>query len=854
MSNTSFRDFFKKRIDAGLPLILDGGMGTMIQAALADLATQGSALPAYSTPDELNVKQPDIIKAIHRAYLEAGSDILTTNTFGATPIKMKRSGVKAVDAVKAGVQIAREACSELAPGLESPRFVAFDIGPTGKLLEPLGDLSFDEAYDNFAEVARAAESAGADLVIIETMSDLYELKAAALAVKGNTSLPFFASATFQQNLRTLTGADAETAATYLEALRPLALGWNCGGSLEDAKKLVAEFCRCSRFPVLAQPNAGLPHIIEGKTVYKVEAAEFAAAQVEHYRLGALVLGGCCGTTPAHIQAMKEALEKEAAAHRPSAPLPAPATRICSGALSVEIGGANGPVIIGERINPTGKKRFKEALLAGDASDYIMDEAEAQIDAGAQILDLNVGVPGLDEAAVMEESVLMLQETIKTPLQIDSSDAKVLEAAMRRYNGKPLVNSVNGKRAVMDVVFPLVAKYGGAVVALCLDDGGIPPTAEGRLAIADTLIKEAARYDIPPNDIVIDTLTLSASAPPEGGTALETVRAIALIKAKYGAQGIKTGLGVSNVSFGLPKREAINSAFFAMALSAGLDACIINPLSREMMQVWRSYRALAGLDAHCSAYIEAASTEVKAAAPQAASVSGLETKAPALAAPQESSLQDIIIKGYKERAAEAARELLQATAPLDIINNHIVPALNVVGSEYESGRFFLPQLLMSANAVQAAFEEIKAAMAASGKPHESRGTVALATVHGDIHDIGKNIVKALLENYGFEVLDLGKNVAPETIVETVLSKDVKLLGLSALMTTTVANMEKTIALLRDAQLERGHIEQGKFCIVMAGGAVLTEDYAKRIGADYYVKDALASVAVAQRVFSSGGAAA
>jgi 5-methyltetrahydrofolate--homocysteine methyltransferase len=851
----NFREYLAGCVRDKRPVIIDGGMGTMIQAA---------GITDYGAPEELNLSRPELIRSIHGAYLEAGADIITANTFGCGPIKLQGASITTAEAAHAGIRLVKEA---LQPAGGAEHYAAFDMGPTGALLEPLGDLSFEAAYNSFAVAARAAEEAGADLVIIETMSDLYEAKAAILAVKENTGLPILVSASFQPNLRTLTGADAETAAVYLEALSPDAIGWNCGGGLDDAARLTRDFCRVSRLPVLVQPNAGLPVVEAGRAVYKLSPGDFARAQAAHYREGAILLGGCCGTTPAHIAALVRSLRTldgsgrsldgsggsldgsgrslngsgrslDGSGRSRAAPGPAeePATRVCSGRAMVEIGGKAGPVIIGERINPTGKKRYKEALLAGDTA-FILDEAEAQIRAGAHILDLNLGLPGIDEAAMVEQALGLLQKTFAAPLEIDSSEPAVLERALRKYNGKALVNSVNGKQAVMDAVFPLIAQYGGVVVALTLDDTGIPPTAEGRLAIADRILAEAARYGIPHEDILIDTLTLTVSSQQE--EALENLRAIGLVKARYGHLGVKTLLGVSNISFGLPRRDIVNSRFFAMALYAGLDACIINPLSEDMMQTWRAYRTLAGFDGNCLDYIGRYAGTIAASA-AAAPLTGSAVCAEPRA--QTTTLHEIIIKGYKDRSAEAARELLKTTAPLDIINGHIVPALDIVGAEYEAGRSFLPQLLLSAATVQAAFEVIKAAMAAAGTVQEIRGPVVLATVHGDIHDIGKNIVKALLENYGFGVIDLGKNVPPETVVETVLSKDIKLLGLSALMTTTVASMEKTIAALRKALAE-----QGKSCIVMVGGAVLTADYARQIGADYYAKDALASVAVAQKVF-------
>ncbi|MCR5724046.1 MAG: homocysteine S-methyltransferase family protein [Treponema sp.] len=912
-------------------------MGTMIQAS-------GIKPNEYGIPEDLSLSHPEIIKSIHRQYLDAGANVLTANTFGANPIKiagegcsMEEAKTRCAEYITAAVRLMQEAVRECeaagsahatdsdrmagsdhatdsarmagsdhATGCDhadTPHYIAWDTGQIGRLLEPMGDLSFDEAYESYKFAAMTAEAAGAEVAIIETMSDLYEMKAAILAVRENTNMAVVATATFQNNLRTLTGADVLTVVTYLEALRPDVLGFNCGGSLEEDEELARQFCAYSHTPVLAQPNAGLPVVQKGRTVFLVQPDTFAKSQLVNRKTGCALLGGCCGTTPAHIHALRTLCENvpagdtapagsmpaeataspaeaapAATAHTENAsvaPMPAEAAQnghslqaknamfVCSYNRTVQIGGSAGPQIIGERINPTGKKKCKEALLAGNMQ-FVLDEAESQINAGAQLLDVNVGLPGIDEAETMLRAVKTIQGAFSTPLQIDSSESAVLEKALRYYNGKALVNSVNGRRDVMDAVLPIVAHYGGSLVALCIDEAGIAPTAEGRAAVARKIITEAAKYGILPRDILIDTLTLTVSSQQK--EALETLRAIEILKREYGEQGLRFVLGVSNISFGLPRRDIINSRFFAMALYSGLDACIINPLLEPMMETYYGYRALAGFDENCLSYIErytgnespyalaakvasgAVLTEGSAAssAPaQAKVVESAPSAVPADATPQERALIDIICKGFKDKSSEAARSLLAAgKQPVEIIDRCIVPALDLVGKDFEKGTKFLPQLLLSADTVSNAFAVIKQHLEESGTGQESRGTIVIATVFGDIHDIGKNIVKAMLENYGYTVLDLGKNVPAEKIISAVLENDIKLVGLSALMTTTVGNMEDIIVKLRAALAEKG-----KTCKIMAGGAVLTADYATKIGADYYAKDAMASVAVAKEVFGS-----
>ena len=626
--------------------------------------------------------------------------------------------------------------------------------------------------------------------------------------------------------------------------------------MNEDDKIVAEFMRYAHLPVCVEPNAGLPTVINGKAVFLVGAEEFASHHKKYRGLGVSVFGGCCGTTPEHIAEMVKVIESMPPQKRKPCEFEN-ATFICSYNSSVQIGGNAGPQIIGERINPTGKKKVKEALLAHNMN-FVLGEAESQINAGAQILDVNVGLPGIDEAQTMVDAVKTIQGAFNTPLQIDSSEAPVLEKALRYYNGKALINSTNGRQDVMDKVLPLVKKYGGAVVALCIDEAGIAPTAEGRVAVAEKIIAEAAKYGIPVRDIVIDTLTLTVSSQQK--EALETVRAIQILKEKYGSQGLQFVLGVSNISFGIPRRDIINSRFFAMALYAGLSACIINPLMQPMMETYYGYRALAGFDENCLDYIEkyndtpapvygltaeqaasargASSTVTKAKSPETAAV-----KLPENLTEAESSLINIICKGFKDSSPDATKRLLEeGKEPVEIIDRCIVPALDIVGKDFEVGKKFLPQLLLSADTVSNSFAVIKAHLEASGVAQESKGSIVICTVFGDIHDIGKNIVKAMLENYGYTVIDLGKNVPAEKVVETVLEKDIQLVGLSALMTTTVANMEDTIKLLRE---KLGAV--GKTCKIMVGGAVLTADYASQIGADYYAKDAMVSVSIAKEVF-------
>lgn len=792
-------------------LICDGGMGSLLQER---------GLPPGEMPGVWNLTHPEVLVDIHREYLKAGARIITTNTFGVDSLKYPgKYGVTTDEVVTAAIRNARTAIAET--GIDA--CVALDISSTGKLLKPLGDLDFSEAIQIFGEVVRIGTREGADLILIETMSDSYETKAAVLAARENSSLPVFVTVTFDEKGKMLTGGSVASIVALLEGLGVDALGINCGLGPIQMKEILAEMAPLTSVPIIVNPNAGLPRSEGGKTVYDIDADEFARAMEEMVRLGARVVGGCCGTTPEHIR-------KTAARCEGLTPIPLTKkerTVISSFAQEVEIG--KNPVLVGERINPTGKSRFKQALKEHDL-EYILREGVNQQDHGAHVLDVNVGLPEIDEPAMMEEVVKELQSIIDLPLQIDTSDIKAMERALRVYNGKPLVNSVNGKQEVMHQVFPLVAKYGGVVVALALDEDGIPETAGGRIEIAKKIIATAAEYGIDKKDILIDALCLTVSSDSKGAlTTLETLRRV------RDELGGKTILGVSNISFGLPQREIINAAFFTMALQSGLSAAIINPNSEAMMRAYYSFRALADLDPQCSDYISVYSGQVMSLGASMSKLTDGKGGSPDGAAGM--SLGESIVRGLKEQSAEAARQLLGTRDALLVIDEEIIPALDHVGKGFEAGTVFLPQLLMSAEAAKAAFEVIKAKMSASGQKQERKGSVILATVKGDIHDIGKNIVKVLLENYSYDVIDLGKDVPPEKVVETAVREHVALVGLSALMTTTVPSMEETIRQLR---------EQAPWVKVMVGGAVLTEEYAATIGADRYCRDAMASVNYAESV--------
>lgn len=787
-------------------LFFDGGTGTLLQQR---------GLRAGELPEEWNLTHTEEMVDIHRQYFEAGSDIVLANTFGANRIKYRDSEYDLEDLITAAIVSVKEGANF---GVHDNRevYAALDVGPTGKLLKPMGDLGFEEAYETFREVVMLGEEAGADLIHIETMSDTYEVKAAVLAAKEHTSLPVFVTLIFDEKGKLLTGGDVPSVVAMLEGLRVDALGINCGMGPRQMLPILDEIMKYATVPVIVKPNAGLPKQKNGEVCYDVKPDEFAGLMEEIVRRGADVIGGCCGTTPEHIRAMIDRV-RDSRVYEERTWVPRKRQTIVSSYGQAVILGDK-PVIIGERINPTGKKKFKEALKAHEI-DYILREAIHQEESGAHILDVNVGLPDIDETAMMKEVVAELQSVTSLPLQIDTVNPEAMEAAMRLYNGKPMVNSVNGKQESMDTVFPLVKKYGGVVVGLTLDEDGIPDTAEGRVEIAGKIIKEAGKYGIPKEDIVIDVLALTISSEPEG--AKTTLEALKLVKETY---GVCTVLGVSNISFGLPCRAAVNANFYTMAMQQGLSAGIINPMSEDMMRSYDSYCTLMNYDENCGTYIRKYGNQI--AVPSAAAVT-------------EITLRSAIEKGLKEEAHHAVRELIRTEKPLDIINEQMIPALDQVGKGFEKGTIFLPQLLMSADAAKIAFAVLKEELAKSGSADQKKEKIILATVKGDIHDIGKNIVKVLLENYGYEVLDLGKDVAPEVIAETAVKEDVRLVGLSALMTTTVSGMEEAIRLLR---------QQKPDCKIMVGGAVLNQEYADQIGADYYGKDAMHGVYYAQKVFA------
>ncbi|WP_370766996.1 homocysteine S-methyltransferase family protein [[Ruminococcus] lactaris] len=785
-------------------LYFDGGMGTLLQER---------GLQPGELPETWNLLHAEEIREIHRKYIEAGSDIVLTNTFGANALKFHDDAYSLEEIVNAAVGHVKAAAEQAGNGRRI--YTALDIGPTGKLLKPMGDLDFETAYEAYKEVMIYGEKAGADLIHIETMSDTYELKAAVLAAKENTSLPVFATTIFDERGKLLTGADVPSVVALLEGLRVDAFGINCGMGPEQMIPILEQITKYSSLPVIVKPNAGLPKQKNGQTYYDVSPEEFAEVMKKIVEMGAVVIGGCCGTTPDHIKAMADACRMI-----PIKPVEKKNfTMVSSYGQSVFLG--TGSKIIGERINPTGKKRFKQALKEHDL-DYILREGITQQDNGAHILDVNVGLPDIDEPALMKEVVQELQSVTSLPLQIDTVDVEAMEGALRIYNGKAMVNSVSGKQESMDKVFPLIQKYGGVVIGLALDENGIPADAEGRVQVAKKIIAEAAKYGIEKKDIVIDALAMTISSEPEGAKiTLETLRRL------RDEVGVCTVLGVSNISFGLPSRPIVNSIFYTMAMQNGLSVGIINPGSEDMMKAWYAFHALMALDSNCEKYIARYAQQPGTTPVQAAG--GKHTM----------TLQSAIERGLKEEASSITAELAEQKDALDIINEELIPALNNVGEGFEKGTVFLPQLLMSAESAKSAFAVLKERMDQSGEVQEKKGKVILATVKGDIHDIGKNIVKVLLENYSFDVIDLGKDVPPEKVVETVLEQDVHLVGLSALMTTTVVSMEETIRQLR---------EKAPDCLVMVGGAVLNQEYADMIGADFFGKDAMQSVHYAQKVFS------
>lgn len=786
-------------------IFFDGGLGSLLQER---------GLKPGELPETWNLTRPEVLYDIHRAYLDAGADIILANTFGANGFKYDNLE----EIVTAAVVNAKKAVAD--SGRKA--YVALDMGPTGKLLKPMGTLDFEECVSIYADVVRYGAKAGADLILIETMSDTYELKAAVLAAKENSNLPVVATVVFDEHHKMLTGATPEVVVALLEGLRVDAIGMNCGLGPKQMKPIFETMARYASIPLVITPNAGLPRSENGKTVYDVGPEEFAEDMEEIINMGAWMAGGCCGTTPAHIKALTE---------RCFGITPKPLTDkdytiVTSYSTAVELGGR--PVIIGERINPTGKSKFKQALRDNNM-EYILEEGVKQADSGAHILDVNVGLPEIDEPVMMRRTVYELQSVLPLPLQIDTTDPVAMEQAMRIYNGKPMINSVNGKEEIMHQIFPLVQKYGGTVVGLALDEAGIPDTAEGRLAVAKKIYDTAAQYGIKPKDIVIDALTMTMSTDNNSANiTLDTVREIK-------AHGGRTVLGVSNISFGLPQREVINSGFFLMAMQAGLSAGIINPNARAMIQAYDTYCVLGGFDSQCMSYIE--KYAVAEPTPVAQTVTSVKQSGKAVTG--NLSLTDCIVKGLKEQAYKATKDELGTKDTMEIINGELVPALDIVGKGFEKGTVFLPQLLMSAEAAKAGFEAIKEYVSSQGTNQEKKATIVIATVKGDIHDIGKNIVKVLLENYGYDVIDLGKDVPPETVVDKVIETHAPLVGLSALMTTTVVSMEETIKKLH---------ESAPWCKIMVGGAVLTQEYADMIGADFYGKDAMQSVYYAEELLN------
>ena len=787
----NIRDFIKNNI-----VYLDGGMGTLLQK---------SGLQPGELPEHWNISHPEVIREIHKNYYDSGSNVVNTNTFGANTLKFSIDELDKIicHAVK-NADEARKASSG-----EQEKFIALDVGPTGKLLKPLGDLDFEDAVKIFAETIRLGVKYGVDLITIETMNDSYETKAAVLAAKENSDLPIIVTNAYGENGRLMTGANPAVMAAMLEGMGVDAIGANCSLGPKQLMGVMDELLKYCSVPVAFKPNAGLPKSDGKVTYYDVDADEFAQDIKFSVENGVRIVGGCCGTTPEYIKKVCELTR----GMKPKE-IEKKTYSVCTSYNKAVFFGEK-PILIGERINPTGKKRFKQALLENDIG-YILQEAVNQQAKGVHVLDVNVGLPGIDEAQMLTTSVCELQCVTDLPLQIDSSDPVAMESALRRYNGKAMINSVNGKEENMNAIFPLVKKYGGFVVALTLDEKGIPSTVEGRMKIARKILLTAALYGINKKDIIFDPLAMTVSADKMSAvTTLETVKKITE------QLGCNTSLGVSNVSFGLPSRELINAAFFTTAMENGLSAAIMNPYSARMMEAYYSFNVVKGLDDNCMDFINFASQqEVQPTVKHESSL----------------TLKEAIEKGLKEKSSEITTAMLGENAPLDIVNSHVIPALDDVGKRFEEKKLFLPQLLMSAEAAKASFEVIKAAMAADGNSVK-KGNIVIATVHGDIHDIGKNIVKLLLENYGYNVIDLGKNVPPETVLNAVIENHAPLVGLSALMTTTVPAMEETVKLVK---------EKAPWCKTIVGGAVLTQDYADKIGADKYAADAMESVRYAETV--------
>ena len=787
----NIRDFIKNNI-----VYLDGGMGTLLQK---------SGLQPGELPEHWNISHPEVIREIHKNYYDSGSNVVNTNTFGANTLKFSIDELDEIicHAVK-NADEARKASSG-----EQKKFIALDVGPTGKLLKPLGDLDFEDAVKIFAETIRLGVKYGVDLITIETMNDSYETKAAVLAAKENSDLPIIVTNAYGENGRLMTGANPAVMAAMLEGMGVDAIGANCSLGPKQLMDVMDELLKYCSVPVAFKPNAGLPKSDGKVTYYDVDADEFAQDIKLSVENGVRIVGGCCGTTPEYIKKVCELTR----GMKPKE-IEKKTYSVCTSYNKAVFFGEK-PILIGERINPTGKKRFKQALLENDIG-YILQEAVNQQAKGVHVLDVNVGLPGIDEAQMLTTSVCELQCVTDLPLQIDSSDPVAMESALRRYNGKAMINSVNGKEENMNAILPLVKKYGGFVVALTLDEKGIPSTVEGRMKIARKILLTAALYGINKKDIIFDPLAMTVSADKMSAvTTLETVKKITE------QLGCNTSLGVSNVSFGLPSRELVNAAFFTTAMENGLSAAIMNPYSARMMEAYYSFNVVKGLDDNCMDFINFASQqEVQPTVKHESSL----------------TLKEAIEKGLKEKSSEITTAMLGENAPLDIVNSHVIPALDDVGKRFEEKKLFLPQLLMSAEAAKASFEVIKAAMAADGNSVK-KGNIVIATVHGDIHDIGKNIVKLLLENYGYNVIDLGKNVPPETVLNAVIENHAPLVGLSALMTTTVPAMEETVKLVK---------EKAPWCKTVVGGAVLTQDYADKIGADKYAADAMESVRYAETV--------
>ncbi len=776
-------------------------MGTMLQ--------QNGLAPGQN-PEILCLTAPDTVTAIHAAYAQAGADVVYANTFGANPYKLKRSGYTVDEIIEAAVACAKKGCAGT-----SAR-VALDVGPIGQLLEPYGTLRFEDAYEMFAQMMRAGVRAGVDLIAIETMTDLYEIKAAVLAAKENTDLPVFATMSFEAGGRTFTGCPVQAMATLLGGLGVDAMGVNCSLGPRELLPIVQTLCSMTELPIIVKANAGLPNPVTGS--YDIGPDEFAAYMQDFLNLGVGILGGCCGTTPDYIRAIRARTDGQ----RPAMRTVEPASRLCTATRVVEVDGVR---VIGERINPTGKKRMQQALREGDM-EYILEQAAEQADAGADILDVNVGLPGLDEPAKMAETVKAVQSVTDLPLQIDASDPAAIEAGLRAVCGKAIVNSVNGEAAVLERVLPLVKKYGAAVVGLAMDENGIPPTAEGRFQIAARILQAAVQHGIPKEDVFIDCLTLTVSA--EQDKARETLRAVQMVREKLGLHCV---LGVSNISFGLPGRDQLTAGFLTLALAHGLDLPIVNPNRPAIMDAIRVFNVLYGRDPNAEAYIAACAGQGNGPGGPAAPAAP-ETPDPSL------TLEQAVEKGRKEEARRLTQALLDAGTPeIEVVNQRLIPSLDAVGARFESGEIFLPQLINAAGAAQQAFDLIRSRIAQSGAPDVRKGKILVATVKGDIHDIGKNIVKTILENYGYQVIDLGRDVPVETVVRTAQEQGIGLIGLSALMTTTLDSMEQTIRALRQA---------GHPCKIWVGGAVLTPEYAEKMGADFYARDAKESVDIARAV--------